>query len=158
MKTKSTKKVPDGKSSKSKSSKKLDAVIQEVISSDLTERQKLFVILYTTDAQCFGNASRSYVVAYDLKTDRQKKLARANAWYLLTNPIIIEFRNSLLKATYESVDRALHETIFQRKDLHARMSGIKEFNKLKNRVKEAPPSVGPITIKIAPELLEKNGL
>lgn len=138
----------------------LDKAIDDVISSDLTERQKLFCLLYTTDAQCFGNASRSYIVAYDLKTPKERKPARQLGWRLLTNDYIIAYRDKLLKAAFTNtgVDKSLSEIIAQKKDMHASLGAIREYNKLKNRVKETPPNIGPITIKIAPEIAEKMKL
>ncbi len=66
-------KAPKRKISQSKQTRK---VIDELISSDLTDRQKLFCLLVTTDRWCFGNKSRSYEEAYELNTPKEKKNAR----------------------------------------------------------------------------------
>lgn len=137
-----------------------EKAIEEIISSDLTERSKLFCLLYTTDAQCFGNASRSYIHAYDLRTDKQKKSARQLGYKLLTNVYIKAQVGNLFKAVFTSkgADNALAELINQRKDLNARLGAIREFNKLKNRVKDEQPKIGPITIQISKEVAERQGL
>lgn len=150
-------KTPNKRGSRRTSTEK---AIAEVISSDLNERHKLFCLLYTTDAQCFGNATRSYIHAYDLRTDKQKKSARQMGYFLLTNVYIKGYIDNLFKAVFtnKGADTALSELINQRKDLNARLGAIREFNKLKNRVKETPPNIGTIEIKIAPEIASKLAL
>lgn len=150
------KKAPNKRASRKTSTQK---AIAEVISSELTERQKLFCLLYTTDAQCFGNASRSYIAAYDLQKPAEKKWARMKGHRLTTNEYIKKHIQKLFDAVFtdKGADNALAEIISQRKDLNARLGGLREYNKLKNRVKETPP-VGPIVIQIAPEIAARMSL
>ncbi len=147
------------KATKNKNSKALKAAIHDVVTSDLNERQKLFCLLYTTDALCFGNATRSYITAYDLRTDKQKKSARQLGYQLLTNNYIKVHIDKMRKAVFtdKGVDNIIAETMQQRKDLHARMSAVKEYNKLAKRVDgdEKPPP--PVIINIGPQLARVYG-
>lgn len=115
--------------------KKTLAHIVEEIGKNLNERQKLFAVLYTTDKNCFGNATASYKKAYNL-TDKQFNHAGVNAHHLLRNPKIKDFIGKFLDEAFNevSVDKELTKVIQQEKDLHAKMSGIQEFNKLKARI------------------------
>lgn len=109
----------------------------EKIGSKLTERQKLFCVLYISDKFCFGNATKSYSEAYNLSKE-QYDTSRQNGYRLLTNAYIKAFINKMLdeQLKEERVDRALAETIHQRKDLRSRVAAITEYNKLKARITE----------------------
>ena len=115
--------------------KKTNAHLIEEIGNELNERQKLFALLYTTDKNCFGNATSSYKSAYNL-TDAQYKAANANAHRLIVNESIQRFIKKFLADRFneESVDAEMNKVIHQDKDLHAKNSAISEFNKLKARI------------------------
>lgn len=128
---------------------------EEVIEKTLTDKQKLFCHLYVTDKWCFGNATQSYIEAYNL-TGKSVNSARQNGYRLIANDYIRTHLNKLLDEAFKEtyVDRELASVIKQNKDIRSKVAGISEFNKLQNRIKEAP-TTGPITIHIAPEVAAK---
>lgn len=102
----------------------------------LTEKQRLFCYLYLTDRECFGNASKSYMVAYNL-SPRHNNAARVSAHQNLTKPNILAYMNMLLDENMStvSVEREHCKLILQDKDLPTKMKAIKLWYRLKNRVK-----------------------
>jgi tRNA(Met) C34 N-acetyltransferase TmcA len=122
----------------------------DVISESLNERQKLFCLLFTSDKECFGNASKSYRTAYNL-SPAQYKAGEVSAHHLLRNPKLQDYINELLDQTFKdkSVDRETAKIIKQDKDLVSKGMMIKEYNKLKKRVSDQPL----VTIKIPKPIL-----
>lgn len=125
--------------------KKRSAHKSEAIEKKLNPRQTLFCVLYTQDKECFGNGSLSYMRAYNLK-EKQRPMARINAYQLLTHPHIRNYVNGLLDEKYNNiaVDRRHSALIHQDKNLIVSMQAVIEYNKVKNRVKEAELKVGPV--------------
>ena len=115
--------------------KKTIAHLAEEVGGSLNERQKLFAILYTTDKNCFGNATSAYKKAYNL-TDAQYKSANVNSHRLIVNDSVQAFIKKFLEERFneECVDKELAKVINQDKDLHAKNSAIQEFNKLQARI------------------------
>ena len=107
------------------------------LSDELTEKRKLFCDLYITDRECFGNAAKSYRTAYDL-TPKQYKAAKANAHRLLRDPKVIAYIDEIRDAAFNErfADRELTTLMKQNRDLPAKATAIKEFNKLKQRITE----------------------
>jgi hypothetical protein len=103
----------------------------------MNQRQLLFCQLYTSSVS-FGNAYKSYVQAYSVdQSDGQKRQgARRSASRLLSNVDIVEECNRLLKEACrkEVVNIELGYLIRQRKDLAAKVSAIKLYNQLNERL------------------------
>lgn len=107
----------------------------------LNEKQELFCQLYASDRDFFGNGVLTYAEAYDLDIAIPKNYntAKTNAWRLLTNADILKRIDEILELgplndTY--VDRQLAKVIAQDADFGAKVSAIREYNKLKTRITE----------------------
>lgn len=114
---------------------------EEKITKSLNPNQILFCQLYSFDKECFGNATLSYMRAYNLK-ESQRKNARHHGYRLATNEHILDYRNLLLATRFnnESVDDRHSELMHQNKNLVVAMQAVQEFNKVKKRVEDAPIS------------------
>jgi len=127
-----------------KTSKKSAAKTQK----GLNQKQEKFCQLYFGGGENFGNGVWSYIIAYELNVplisyssldEEQKRsyeVAKANASELLTNTNIITRGDCLLDELIknEIVDRELVRVIMQNEELSAKVSAIKEYNKLKQRI------------------------
>jgi hypothetical protein len=116
----------------------------------LNINQEAFCQYYTGGGEYFGNGVWSYILAYKLKVplisyselnEFQKKKydnARADAAQLLAKGNIRNRCDELLDALIkdEIVDRELAKVIMQNKELSAKVAAIKEYNQVKNRVKQ----------------------
>lgn len=107
--------------------------------TDLIEKQELFCIIYATAREFFGNGTESYAQAYglDITDPRQYSVAAASATRLLKKVKINARINELLIETGLSdvaVDKRLSFIIHQNADLSSSLGGIKEYNKLKQRI------------------------
>lgn len=115
----------------------------------LTLQQEEFCRLYTSgDKDCRGNATQSYIQAYDVQTvvDWQFQrdvynYAKSEWCKQLTKPNLNKRINELLDEwfTDTTVDKELSFVIKQNKELSAKVSAIKEYNRLKERVIEKAP-------------------
>lgn len=127
---------------------------------ELTPQQDKFCRLYTQNEELFSNATLSYAEAYgygleDLlnvpqcdekgntiprssERDRAYDICSASASRLLRNEKIQEkvtmYLNELMKDTV--VDSQLAKVIMQDRKLESKISAIREYNKLRNRVKD----------------------
>lgn len=137
----------------------LDKALNEVVESELTNRQKRFCVLITTDKECFGHKARSYAEAYELHTSAQRKNARFLGSRLYSNDNIQAYVKKLLRARFKdtTADDELAKLMVQDSDLPTKRAAIADYNKLKNRVKETPQT-GPITIHISPDIAAKMKL
>lgn len=126
---------------KGKSRRQRAIELIEEVSIELTERQKLFCILYTTDKACFGNAAASYAEAYGLNDSQRKKMGRQCGYKLLTNTYVKDFTDKFLKLgfTDDAVDNELAKIIHQNKQLQPKIQAISEYNKLRSRIKDDVP-------------------
>ncbi len=135
--------------------------IADAVSESLNEKQKLFCELYIVDKDCFGNASKAYRTAYSL-TPTQYKSAEVSAHRLLRNDKLKKYINHLLDSQFndKAVDRQLSKVIEQDKDLPAKVTAIKEFNKLKQRIIEKTDLTtgGGKIVFLPPEILHKHGI
>lgn len=105
----------------------------------LNEKQELFCKLFASDREFFGNGVQSYIEAYDIKLDKPNayKTALAASSRLLSNVKITARINELFEARGLNdcfVDKQLEKMITQDADFKAKMSAIKEYNALKNRI------------------------
>lgn len=139
---------------------RVQKVIDEIVDSELTNQQKLFCVLVTTDKHHFGNKTQSYITAYQITTDKEKKYARFNASRLYANDNIQKYIRKMLRAKFNdaSADDELSKLMHQDKDLNSKRAAIADYNKLTKRLSDALATVGPITINIAPEIATKNSL
>lgn len=119
----------------------------EAVGKQLTPKQEKFCHLYATDTSFFGNGTRAYIEAYglDASSKSDMKTAGARASYLLGNVGILNRVNDLLELTLNdtTVDRELAFVISQHGNLGAKMSAIKEYNRIKKRASDVN---GEITI------------
>jgi len=115
----------------------------------LNPRQRLFCELYAGQGDWFGNGTRAYVIAYNLKCPidveyrdlKQTEMteyntASAEAARLLRNVKVQKKCNELLDKLVEDeiVDRELAFTIMQRDELSPKVAAIKEYNAVRKRV------------------------
>ncbi len=126
----------------------------------LTPKQELFCKIYTQNTELFGNATLAYAEAYGydfdkLDTTRKKDkdgkditgtsefdkayaVCAVDGSRMLKNAKINDFLrvclNELLKD--DIVDSELAKVIMQNHDLTVKVNGIKEYNKLKQRITE----------------------
>lgn len=117
---------------KKKNKKRIHKV--DAIADSLNEKQKMFCFLYIHDKECFGNATKTYQKAYGVTY----AIAKASGTRLLSNVSIRGFINSELDRLFDTkeVDRELTRAMYQDKDISGKVSAIKEFNKLKQRITE----------------------
>jgi hypothetical protein len=128
-------------------------------------KQELFCNLYAGPGETFNNATMSYAVAYDyiskrnnikeklkgeinerkridLKVEltRIENVCAVQGNRLLRNIKIRSRCDAILDAriSHDVVDRETMKVITQDKDLNAKMRAVTEYNKVRNRVKEAP--------------------
>lgn len=160
MKDKVAKGKTRGGKTSTKKKNRVEAAISDLIESELNDHHKQFCILFCFDKRCFGNKSRSYIEAYDLKTKKELANAYSMGSRLYRNVKIQEYIKKLLESRFndEAADAELSKLMNQDADLPTKRAAIADYNKLKNRLKESPPTLGSIVIQIAPEVATKNGL
>lgn len=105
----------------------------------LTPEQDEFCRLYASDIECFGNGTRSYVIAYGLNPGNETdyKTAMTGASRNLEKPHIVKRINELLEAQGLNnmyVDKQLLFLISQHVDFPTKLQSIKEFNKMHGRI------------------------
>lgn len=136
----------------------------EIIGDELNACQEAFCNYYTGNDILFGNATLCYAEAYrynldmldhddakfvlvDKKTGKQEKIedssydkaynvCSVSGFRLLRNPKIQTRINKILNEMMRDdiVDTEIMHTIRQRTDYSAKMSAIKEYNKIKDRI------------------------
>ncbi len=106
-------------------------------SKKLNPQRELFCNLFARDADFIGNATRSYIEAYGLSNDQYNSAVKC-ASRLLTNADIQKRVNELLDECLDDriVDRELVKVILQNDDLGAKIAGIREYGRLRNRTAE----------------------
>lgn len=109
----------------------------------LNPQQEFFCKLYTSEKEFFGNGVQSYIEAYDFDMTKTNAYAtaRSNASQLLTNTNVCARINELLDhqgLNDQFVDKQLLFVISQHDDKHSKVSAIREYNKLKQRVDDKP--------------------
>jgi len=123
----------------------------------VNQKQERFCQLYALDADCFGNAYKSYVQAYGIDVGKKGASAgaRSSASQLLTNPNILKKIRELTKEmqiTNEMVDSELSFLILQRADYGAKIRAISEYNRLRGRLDKALNESGELSKLSDPEL------
>lgn len=109
--------------------------------SGLNLKQTLFCQLFASDREFFGNGVESYIEAYEVDLTKQNayQTARSSASQLLTKRNILDYINKLLSLAVlndEFVDKQLSVVILQNADFSSKVSAIKEYNKLKQRIQD----------------------
>lgn len=104
----------------------------------LNEKQKMFCDYYVSK-EFFGNGVESYAEAYniDLSDPKKYRFAAVNASKLLIKTNICSYVNQQLDEAGLNdnfVDKQLLMVVTQHADLHAKMKGIEQYNKLKARI------------------------
>lgn len=99
-----------------------------------------FCRLYASDREFFGNGTQSYVEAYKINLSKKGayRTAQVNASKLLSNPIILQRINEIFESRGLNdvfVDKQLELVITQNAELSAKVAAIKEYNQLRNRIK-----------------------
>lgn len=113
--------------------------------TDLTEAEKLnlrrekFCQLYTSDSEFFGNGTQAYIEAYQPNQSKPNwyKSSQANASRLLSNDMVLKRINQLLDSKGLNdgfVDKQLLFLITQNAEFGAKITAIREYNKLKKRI------------------------
>ena len=136
--------------------------------------ETLFCFLYSSAGDYFNNATRAYGMAYGMDlppirkpvcdwTKKEKStynLAGVEAHNLLKNYKIRQECDRVLMSEFkdEIADKELLWTLKQREDLNAKMSSIREYNKLKQRVTDAPSSPQYVIIPIYGNKSKENGI
>lgn len=114
----------------------------------LTPQQEKFCQFYTGDQECAGNATQSYIKAYNIDVgggseQTSNAAARKRASELLTNRNIKARINAILTQrglNDQFVDSQLQFLITQHEDWNVKLKAIKEYNRLNNRIKESDDS------------------
>ena len=107
----------------------------------LNLKQETFCKLYTQSTEFFGNGVQSYIKAYDPDISKSNwyNSARTCAQRLLTNVDILKYIDKLLEASGlndQFVDKQIKFLITQNADFTAKLGAIREYNKLKARIKD----------------------
>lgn len=107
----------------------------------LNPKQEKFCQLYASDREFFGNGVQSYIEAYEPDQSKPNwyNTARSRASALLTNSNILRRIDELFEAAElndQFVDKQLAKLILQDADFSSKISAIREYNKLKQRIKE----------------------
>ena len=106
---------------------------------DLNPKQELFCQYYASDREFFGNGVQAYIEAYN--PDQSKKgwynSARSVASEMLTKPNILKRINQIFEESGLNdafVDKQLELVITQNADFASKVSAIREYNKIKQRI------------------------
>jgi len=110
-----------------------------MIKKKLTFKQELFCKIFATDLQYRGNATQSYIKAYNIDTTIPGKYSVANSGGIenMAKPVIKERIRELLEASGFNavrIDARLLELIEQKEDKSSSVNAIKEFNKVHGRI------------------------
>lgn len=121
------------------------------IKEKLTPKQELFCKIYATDRDCFGNGVQAYLEVFNTeKKPVTYKSARVLAYRLLTKVNICNKIRELLDIyiSNEVVDKELGQVILQYGDLSSKVAAVREYNKVKSRVKEPERKDPEVTVNI----------
>jgi len=107
------------------------------VKDELTPKMEMFCQLYASDREFFGNGTQSYIEAYgvDIYKKGAYEVARQEAYRLLTKPHILKRVDELMDHYINNtvVDKELAFVVKQKADLNAKVSAIREWNKIKKR-------------------------
>ncbi len=116
---------------------------QKKVLKSLNLKQDLFCRIYANDPLFMGNASQAYAKAFHLSNIDS---AKVGALRLLDKPEITGKINEYLSSegfNNENMDKQLLYVANQHRDLHAKIKGIQEYNKLKKRVNNVIEIIAP---------------
>lgn len=118
----------------------------------LNPKQEAFCELYTQPTEFFGNGVQSYIESYSPDTSKKNwyNTARATVSEILTNPNILKRINELLEAdgfNDQFVDKQIKFLMTQNADFGSKLGAIKEYNKLKARIKDKLEITGNVVIQ-----------
>lgn len=108
----------------------------------LNVNQAKFCEIYATQEEFFGNGVASYMEAYKSKNGKKKigyMTAAANSSRLLTNAKILGYLDYLIEEgglNDQHVDKQLRLVITQNADFKSKVSAIREYNRLRQRIIE----------------------
>ena len=108
---------------------------KRITKKGLTAQEEKFCQIYSTEKEFFGNGVQSYLEAFDLSPSKYNT-AKVQASILLTNPNITARIRELIdiKLSDEMVDKELAKVILQDAEFNPKVSAIREYNKLKQRI------------------------
>lgn len=120
---------------------------------------EIFCHLYASDRDFFGHGTECYAQAYDVDlSDKGAYFScKASAGRLLTTVSVMERVNEILDITINEtvIDKELGWTAMQKDDLGAKVSAIKEWNKLKGRITTRLQLSGSVETEATPEQLAR---
>lgn len=112
-----------------------------------------FCQLYSSNKEFFGNGVQSYVEAYNINLQKKGAYAaaRANASQLLTKTNILKRIDELMDIYINDqvVDKELAFVILQKSELSSKVAAIREYNQLKQRIKNKLELTGNLEINQA---------
>lgn len=133
----------------------------------LNLEQEMFCQYFTSPTEFFGNGVQSYASAYnvDLNSKSGYNSAKSSATRALKNPKILRRINALIEESGlndVNVDKQLYLLVAQNADYKAKLGGIREYNKLKQRITDKvehtiKPPVTAINIMAAEDDFDENG-
>lgn len=114
---------------------------QDSVWEILNPKQELFCEYYTSQKEFFGNGVQAYLEVFNIDRDKSNwyKTACVCASQLLSNPKVYTRINDLLEDQWlndQFVDKQLLFLISQQDDKTNKLSAIREYNKLKQRITE----------------------
>ena len=120
------------------------------LTENLNPRQKLFCEYFVSD-EFFGNGVKSYLAAYKEEGDElQYNSAKVLASNLLTNININAYISYLIDVSGlndHNVDKQLLIVINQNSEYCSKVAGIREYNRLKQRITDKLKHEGEVTIR-----------
>lgn len=105
-------------------------------------RQELFCKIYTSDYEIYGNATQSYIKAYDIDVTDKKayNTACVSGLMLLKKPHIQKRINELLQEgglNDANVDKQLAHVLNQHHDLNSKLAAIRHYDNRNARIEKA---------------------
>lgn len=115
---------------------------QKETEKKLNVKQELFCQTYTSDYEIYGNATQSYISAYDVDKTKPTwyKSACASAIKLLRQPHIQKRINELLQEgglNDVNVDKQLAHVLNQHHDLNAKLAAVRHYDNRNARIEKA---------------------
>ena len=106
----------------------------------LNPKWELFCYLYARDSRCIGNATQAYIEAYELSKEQYESATRSGSRLLRSVEVRDRVRELLDESLeHKQVDRELLKVILQERDLNAKVSAIREYNRIFVRFVDVPP-------------------
>lgn len=107
---------------------------------ELSPKEEMFCQYYAKSGVAFGNARLAYAIAFNkpFTTNAQKSVCDTLSQRLFRKVLVCDLIEKLLneKIDDEIVDKELSKVIRQSENLHAKVSAISEYNKVRGRITE----------------------